>query len=122
MCMKGFNLEKFIGDLNDSFDCTNADFITDNIKRALSNQNLEIKDNRIVEKKLPFEVGDWIVKKNGEFFSNDDPSAKIVRIDRENYWLSIGTRLSKYNPEKHYKKWTIKDAKPGDILTCDFYR
>lgn len=120
MCMNGFNLEKFIIDLNNSFDCTNADFIADKIKRALSNQNLEIKDNKIVEKKFLFEVGDWIVAKSGESFTDGNLLAKIVDYKDGYYWLTTKRRLCRYSLENYFRKWTIKDAKPGDILTCDY--
>ena len=60
-----------------------------------------------------FNVGDWVVMKDGGDFHDGRKFAKIVNVDDEGrYWLDCGTWL-RPNEIRH---WTIKDAKPGDVL------
>lgn len=59
-----------------------------------------------------FKVGDWVVRKDGENFSNGRKFAQITNIDKEKYWFDSGTWLEK----EEIRLWTIEDAKDGDIV------
>ena len=60
-----------------------------------------------------FKVGNWVVKKDGSPFSDGSSCAKITNITSDGqYWFTIGTWLD----ADEIRLWTIKDAKPGDIL------
>lgn len=73
------------------------------------NKNLVIID----EIKYKFDEGDYIVGEVGFVY-------KIIRIDDMYHTIQISSnyrqRLTIEDVESNFHKWTIKDAKPGDIL------
>ena len=69
--------------------------------------------------KIELKVGDWVVRKDGESFSNGNHYAQITVIDKEQYWFDSGTWLE----TKDIRLWSIKDAKDGDVLySLDSYQ
>lgn len=65
-----------------------------------------------------FSEGDWIVDECGEiYFINKvlDTTYELLDIDGDDYHILRDVI------DKEYRKWTIMDAKPGDILVTDFY-
>lgn len=73
------------------------------------NKNLVIVD----EIKYKFDEGDYIVGEVGFVY-------KIIKIDDMYHTIQISSnyrqRLTIEDVESNFHKWTIKDAKPGDIL------
>ena len=62
-----------------------------------------------------FNVGDWVVNKLGD-------SWHIDSFDKKNYQVSDGKGKYNYFPiskQDEMHLWTIKDAKDGDVLTCN---
>lgn len=86
-------------------------------KSALEAIKEEKVDNDICKKPTnkvepKFNVGDWVVRKDGCCFFNDRKAALITKIDEEQYWFDSGTWLE----AEDIRHWTIEDAKEGDIL------
>ena len=74
----------------------------------------ESKSSDKVEPK--FKVGDWIVYKDGDTFSNGRKFAQITNIDEEKYWCDNWFWVKK----EDIRLWTIEDAKDGDVLISSF--
>lgn len=64
-----------------------------------------------------FQVGDWIVKKNGEVFSEGSTAQMIDSIDfeLEKYILSSGTYI-KFHKADNYRLWNWTDIQNGDFI------
>lgn len=65
-----------------------------------------------------FSEGTWIVEECGEiYFINKvlDTTYELLDIDGDDYHIPHDLI------DKKYKKWTIKEAKSGDILVTDFF-
>ena len=84
------------------------------LRDALKEQGLEYKDGEIVEIPKPkFKVGDWVVLKNGGYFSSGCNTVQIRNIDKgKEVWFETDTWLF----EDEIRHWTIQDAKDGDVL------
>lgn len=64
-----------------------------------------------------FNVGDWVVKQDGESFWNGNCVAQIINItdygtDYGKYWLDIDCWIE----PGRIRLWSINDAKDGDVL------
>lgn len=65
-----------------------------------------------------FSVGDCIIDECGEIYLINkvlDATYELLDVDGDDY------HIARDLIDKTYKKWTIMDAKPGDILVTDFY-
>lgn len=62
-----------------------------------------------------FKIGDWVVRKDGQSFTNGNKFAQITKINNEAHWLDDGTWIT----DRCIRLWTIQDAKNGDVLTSD---
>lgn len=83
------------------------------LRDALKEQGLEYKDGEIVEsQKSKFKVGDWVVLKDGSYFSTGSKTVRIKDIIGREIWFETGTWAS----EDEVRHWAIEDAKPGDVL------
>lgn len=108
--MAKIDLEKVLIALLDS--SFNKQF-DDKVKDALKEQGLEYKDGEIVEtQKSKFKVGDWVVLKNGGYFSSGSKTVRIKDIIGKEVWFETDTWLF----EDEIRHWTIQDAKDGDVL------
>lgn len=70
------------------------------------------------QKIAKFSVGDCIIDECGEiYFINKvlDTTYELLDIDGDDYHIPYDSI------DKKYRKWTIMDAKPGDILVTTFY-
>ena len=63
-----------------------------------------------------FKVGDWVVYKDGDTFSNGRKFAQITNIDEERYWCDNWFWVKK----EDITFWTFKEAKDGDVLISSF--
>lgn len=72
----------------------------------------EEKVDNVNKVETKFKVGDWVVRKNRENFSNGRKAVQITDIAGEQYWLDCGTWLE----AKDIRLWTIQDAEDGDVL------
>lgn len=64
------------------------------------------------EDKLNFNIGQWVVRKDGDTFTDGRKTVQITKIDKEQYWFDCETWLE----AKDIRLWTIQDAKDGDVL------
>lgn len=89
-------------------------FSEEKLQGALNEQGLEYKDGEIVEIPKPkFNVGDWVVRKDGCCFCSGCNTVQIRNIDKgKEVWFETDTWLF----EDEIRHWTIKDAKNGDVL------
>lgn len=76
----------------------------------LEKQGEQKSSNKVVSK---FNIGDWIVKKDGISFYNGMRAVQITNIDGwGRCWFDYSTRIS----TKEIRLWTLKDARDGDVL------
>ena len=99
---------------------TDTDYICGNAKLPISTQDkLELIEQKPADTvELKFKVGDWIVE-NGV---NRNP-VQITSFEEDKgvgikVWFSNGTGTY-VEFLKGYHKWTIQDAKDGDVLCCE---
>lgn len=67
-----------------------------------------------------FKVGDWIIHDMGD--GRVTPPFQIIEMTNKSYVLDNGECFYFSDTEELYRKWTIKDAKEGDMLCtyeCD---
>ncbi|MEE3414821.1 MAG: hypothetical protein VZR53_05570 [Prevotella sp.] len=67
-----------------------------------------------------FKVGDWIIHDMGD--GRVTPPFQIIEMTNKSYVLDNGECFYFSDTEELYRKWTIKDAKDGDVLCtyeCD---
>lgn len=77
-----------------------------------------IEPTKNCQKIAKFSEGDWIVEECGEiYFINKvlDTTYELFDIDGDDY------HFARDLVDKKYKKWTIRDAKSGDILNTDSF-
>lgn len=124
--MNNINLEKFIIGLSKvKLHCFLGEVsLKDAVNIALRSQNMKVDDDyklTVLRDKQKFNIGDWIVRKDGTSFGlNNKYVAQIIDVtadetnDKYMYWISEDEYISDYVDD--FRKWTIEDAKDGDIL------
>lgn len=91
-------------------------------QKLYNHSNTENDEQKSADKIEPkFEVGDWITSN----LSNSSNLLCIIDVDETNYEVvttqgSTGVPSIRYI-DKHYRLWTIQDAKDGDILANDHH-
>ena len=127
--MNNIDLEKFIIGLSKIYlQSPLGDIkLKDVVNMALDSQNLQVDDDfklTVLQEEQTFKPGDWIVRKDGTSFGpNGRREAQItdVTVNEKNhkyiYWLSANEYISDYVND--FRKWSIKDAKNGDVLATD---
>lgn len=79
------------------------------VKDEESDDEQEPTDNT----KSDFNVGDWVVQRDGDCFVSGNTFAQITNIDDEGLcWLDCRTWIT----GREIRLWTIHDAKDGDVL------
>jgi len=70
---------------------------------------------------LKFNVGDWIVNNNDEFFFDGNSSAQIESIENHSdgikYWFANKRYIFASYAHEYCHKWSLSDAKRGDVLS-----
>ena len=101
---------------NDCDVFVDARYITQTIANLLTwadehpnTKNTELNEN---VSKPKFNVGDYIVNKDGSPFSCGETAVQIIHIDGDEIWLESKT----WTTAERIRMWTIQDAKDGDVL------
>jgi hypothetical protein len=89
--------------------------LDDKVNNALENETPESL-GKFLDKQKPadkvepkFKVGDWGVNTVGD-------TNQVVKVWEDGYTLDNDTFLSNSWATEHYHRWTIQDAKDGDVL------
>lgn len=87
------------------------------IEKQGESSNTETINKKHTDKIEPkFKVGDWVV------FVKSESTYQVEKIENYKYTLKhiFGSSFClSFSDENLIREWTIKDAKDGDILTCD---
>ncbi len=88
--------------------------IEDEWKAVVNAEDVEQNPTDKIESK--FKVGDWVIRADGDYFSNGSKFAQITDIDKGCHWLDSG----KWIEARDIKLWSIADAKDGDVLAVSW--
>ena len=82
-------------------------------------ENANIQQKDFAPKVKPkFNVGDWIIHDIGD--GRVTPPFQIIEMTNKSYVLDNGECFYFSDTEELYRKWTIEDAKDGDVLRLGY--
>lgn len=104
----GYNEGKIQGQIEG---LTNDEKYQQGLHDAFENQGEQsINDNKLINPK--FNIGDWVLTDKGD-------TVQIGAVNNGYYTIDNGMDFNASYVDRCWHKWTIKDAKSGDVLACN---